>query len=261
MINGTVTILRQMTIELFGTDPDGLEPLSNKYVCVRCDRCDETFVRLRSVAHHPHECPVIKIEAGKMTKFCARCGSYLAIEQFANDPSQVDRHAILCSTCKPGSRWTPQPIENYTPTPVAPVRFEFMLLHPDAVIPFKSRDTDGAYDIASVEDIVVPAHGTANVSTGIAIACPPGYYFTINGRSRLWSKNVAPYRSIMDAGYHDETRIALMNISDEDYQVLKGDRIAQISAHEVKHIDFVEVTEFGPAYSIRGKAGFGSSGR
>lgn len=142
-----------------------------------------------------------------------------------------------------------------------PFRFEIMLTHPDAKMPFRKRVTDAGYDIASIVSTSVPPHGTVNVPTGLRLACPPGTYFTIEGRSSMWINGVTPYRGIIDAGYNGDLMVALMNISDKPYAIEKGDRIAQIIAHQQSHIDFSLVQKFSPEYDTRGQEGFGSSGK
>lgn len=141
------------------------------------------------------------------------------------------------------------------------VRMEFKKLHPDGKLPFRTRTTDAGHDIASIEDVIIPPHTTLNLHTGISIAPPDGFYYTVEGRSSLWSKGIVPCRGIIDGGYTGEVLVAISNISNEPYQVHKGDRIAQIIIHKIIDVDFVEVNEFGPEYNFRSNNGFGSTGR
>lgn len=142
-----------------------------------------------------------------------------------------------------------------------PVRLEFIKTHKDAAIPRRGRATDAGYDIMSVEDITIKPNIMTNVHTGIIVCAPPGYYFTIEGRSSLWMKGVMPFRGIIDATYQGQLMVAMTNGSDSPYVIHKGDRIAQIILHRVLNIDFNEVNEFTPVEEGRGKAGFGSSGK
>lgn len=140
-------------------------------------------------------------------------------------------------------------------------RLECVLKHPDAKYPYRKRTTDAGHDIFSIESVVIPHLGMANVHTGIHIACPAGWYYTVEGRSSLWAKNIMPYRGIIDPTYTGELRVAMLNASETDYQVNKGDRIAQIILHKVHDFDLAPVDQFNPEYSKRGEDGFGSSGR
>jgi dUTP pyrophosphatase len=141
------------------------------------------------------------------------------------------------------------------------VRLEYKLVDPEARVPYRKRDTDAGYDIASIEDITIKPHSTENIRTGIIVVCPAGYYYTVEGRSSMWIAGVAPFHGIIDTGYTGQLFVRLMNISDVDYHVKKFDRIAQIILHKTHSAAFVEVDEFSDAYNQRGEAGFGSSGR
>ena len=46
------------------------------------------------------------------------------------------------------------------------------LIHPDAVLPARSRAGDAGYDLRSVERVSIPPEGTRLVATGVAIALP-----------------------------------------------------------------------------------------
>lgn len=142
-----------------------------------------------------------------------------------------------------------------------PIRMECKLIHPDAKVPFRKRTTDAGHDIYSIEKAIIPARGTNNIHTGIIVSCPEGFYYTIEGRSSMWMKGVTPFHGIIDATYCGELMIALMNITDVDYQIEKFDRIAQIIPQKCWDIDFTVVQDFGPEYNQRGIEGFGSSGR
>jgi dUTP pyrophosphatase len=65
---------------------------------------------------------------------------------------------------------------------------------------------------------------------------------------------------LIDAGYRGELRVALVNLDpSSDYDVKKGDRIAQLVIIPFVAADFDVVEELPPAR--RGDGGFGSSGR
>lgn len=141
------------------------------------------------------------------------------------------------------------------------VRLEFQKVHPDGQLPWRKRETDAGYDIASIHDAVIPPHATVNIKTGIKVACPSGYFYAVEGRSSMWKVGVAPYRGIIDANYTGDLELTLYNISDVPYTVKKGDRVAQIILYSQIHAEFVEVETFSPDYNKRGELGFGSSGR
>lgn len=141
------------------------------------------------------------------------------------------------------------------------IRMEVRLIHPQAKLPFRKRDTDAGYDIYSIEDIVLPPKGAILVKTGIEISAPPGYYYTIEGRSSLWRQGVFPNRGIIDSTYCGEVVVSLVNVNDSPFDIAMGDRIAQIILSRQYDAEFDIVEDFSPLYNQRGTDGFGSTGR
>lgn len=141
------------------------------------------------------------------------------------------------------------------------VRLEIRFIHPDAKLPFRSRPTDAGYDIYSVENVVLQPNSASIVKTGIEISCPPGFYYTIEGRSSLWMRGIFPNRGIIDSTYTGEVVVSLVNVNEDAYTVHKGDRIAQIILHRQYDAEFINVEDFSPEYNQRGTNGFGSTGR
>lgn len=141
------------------------------------------------------------------------------------------------------------------------VRLEVQLDHPLAKLPFRKRDTDAGYDLFSVEDKTLAPGRATLVHTGIKIAAPPGFYYTIEGRSSLWLIGISPNRGIVDAAYVGEVVVSLVNNTETPYEVKAGDRVAQLILHRQYHAEFAEVDSFSPDYCTRGTNGFGSTGK
>lgn len=141
------------------------------------------------------------------------------------------------------------------------VRLEFKKITEKGKVPFRKRPTDAGYDLYSVETVDLQPNSATLIKTGIAIACPPGYYYTIEGRSSLWTKGVFPNRGIIDSTFTDEVIVSMVNVSDKAFTIQEGDRIAQIIINKQYDANFVMVERFSDAYNQRGTAGFGSSGR
>lgn len=145
--------------------------------------------------------------------------------------------------------------------PAEYVRLECVKLHPDAIIPSKKRFTDVGYDVSSIKDYVLEPLSTISIDTGISLSAPPGYFYTVDGRSSLWSKGILPFRGIIDATYTGPLIVGLFNMSRNLYEIKKGDRIAQLILAPIIHADIEVVDQFSPRYNQRGSLGFGSSGR
>ena len=145
--------------------------------------------------------------------------------------------------------------------PVQLITCQTRLIHPDAKLPSRKRNTDAGWDVYSIESILLEPKRATIVKTGIQISAPPGYYYTIEGRSSLWSRGIFPNRGIIDATYCGEVYVSLVNMTDQLYQVELGDRIAQLILSKQYDIHFDVVDEFTGEYNQRGEEGFGSSGR
>jgi len=138
---------------------------------------------------------------------------------------------------------------------------EIQFVHPLAMEPFRDKETDAGYDIYTVENVLLSPNDTCRVSTGICISAPPGYYYTIEGRSSMnKAKIFVVHRPIIDSTFCDELYVWLRNDGCEPYQIKEGDRIAQILIHEQYDAKFVNVDKFSPEYNQRGRKGFGSTG-
>jgi dUTP pyrophosphatase len=137
-------------------------------------------------------------------------------------------------------------------------------LDPDLDLPDYAHAGDAGADLLAREGAVLAAAGgRALVPTGLALALPEGWAALILPRSGLALRHGitclnAP--GLIDAGYRDEVKVLLVNLDPgADYEVRRGDRIAQLVVQEVAQVRFSPVDAL-PA-SSRGSGGFGSSGR
>jgi len=110
-------------------------------------------------------------------------------------------------------------------------------------------------------DILLRPLGRALIPTGLFIEIPPGFEAQIRPRSGLAVKNgitILNAPGTIDSDYRGEIRVALVNLSNEDFMVKDGERIAQmiIAAHE--KATWEQVDELNPTQ--RGAGGFGHTG-
>ena len=99
------------------------------------------------------------------------------------------------------------------------------------------------------------------VKTGLFIELAPGYEAQVRPRSGLaFKKGITVLNSpgTIDADYRGEIGVILVNLSDDDFIITDGERIAQmvISKHEQAIWNEVDSLE----NSARGSGGFGSTG-
>lgn len=139
---------------------------------------------------------------------------------------------------------------------------KFKRIHPDAVLPAYAHPSDAGMDIRSVADVTVPARGRALVPTGLVVLLPPLYEAQVRPRSGLALKSgitVLNTPGTIDSGYRGEIGVILFNTTDADFQVRKGDRVAQVVIAPVTQPVIEEAQEIDE--TDRGAGGFGSTGK
>ena len=115
---------------------------------------------------------------------------------------------------------------------------------------------------ASLEEaIIIQPFQRLVVKTGLFISLQKGYEAQIRSRSGLALKkgiSVLNSPGTIDADYRGEIGVILINLSDTDFEINSGDRIAQmiIAKHEIISWKVVDKLDD----SIRGEKGFGSTG-
>lgn len=137
-------------------------------------------------------------------------------------------------------------------------------LDPDLPLPAYAKDGDAGVDLVARENVILePGGGRALVATGIAIALPAGYAGFVQPRSGLafaHGVTVLNTPGLVDSGYRGELKVCLVNLDPlAPFEVVRGERIAQLVVQAVEHVRFVEVD--GLDETARGDSGFGSSGR
>ena len=133
-----------------------------------------------------------------------------------------------------------------------------------AVIPqYKTAGAAGADICALLEsDVVLKKGERAMIPTGLFFEIPAGYEIQVRPRSGLAAKNgvtVLNTPGTIDSNYRNEVKVILVNLSGEDYEVHKGDRIAQLIFTPSYEAAFFKVDSLDD--SDRGQGGFGSTGK
>ena len=99
------------------------------------------------------------------------------------------------------------------------------------------------------------------IPTGLYIALPPGYEAQVRPRSGLALKHgvtVLNTPGTIDADYRGEVMVLLVNLSDTDFVVADGERVAQMVVARHEQGEWVEVEELDT--TERGAGGYGHTG-
>jgi len=128
-----------------------------------------------------------------------------------------------------------------------------------AVLPFRASKGSAGYDLSAAHDCVVPSRGKALVPTDLIIAVPEGTYGRIAPRSSLaWKNFIDVGAGVVDRDYRGIVGVVLFNHAELDFQIKRGDRIAQLVLEQIKTPEVEEVTDIEE--TERNIGGFGSTG-
>lgn len=111
------------------------------------------------------------------------------------------------------------------------------------------------------ESIVLKPLERTIVKTGLFIELPIGYEAQVRPRSGLAAKKgvtVLNSPGTVDADYRGEIGVILVNLSNEEFVIENGERIAQLIIAKHERAEWIEVEELSE--TTRGAGGFGSTG-
>ena len=136
----------------------------------------------------------------------------------------------------------------------------FARIDEDAIAPTRGSELAAGWDLYALEDTTVPKGSTTKIRTGIVISIPDGWEGQIRCRSSLGAKGMMLPNGVgtIDADYRGEIGVILVNLSNEDFTIEHGERIAQLVIAKHERAVWEEVEELGE--TSRGAGGFGSTG-
>jgi dUTP pyrophosphatase len=111
------------------------------------------------------------------------------------------------------------------------------------------------------EPIVLAPMQRTLVPTGVFIELPPGYEAQVRSRSGLSVKSgIACVNGVgtIDSDYRGELKVPMINLSEEEYAIHDGDRVAQMIVAKYERVEWEETTRLGE--TERGAGGFGHTG-
>jgi|TARA_B110000908_G_C10203137_1_gene426334 dUTP pyrophosphatase len=111
------------------------------------------------------------------------------------------------------------------------------------------------------EAVILKPLARAIIKTGLFIELPVGFEAQVRPRSGLAAKHgltVLNSPGTVDADYRGEIGVILVNLSNTDFKIENGERIAQLVIAKHERAQWVEVQELNE--TSRGEGGFGSTG-
>jgi dUTP pyrophosphatase len=136
-------------------------------------------------------------------------------------------------------------------------------LNDDAIVPTRAHEGDAGLDLYACESAHIGPGERWSVRTGVGVEIPDGHAGLVlprSGLAREYGIALVNAPGLIDAGYRGELQVLLLNTDPaEVFRLEPGDRIAQLLIVPIATPMPVEVEALGE--TVRGRGGFGSSGR
>ena len=142
------------------------------------------------------------------------------------------------------------------------MRLKIRRLDSTVALPAYGTHESAGFDLAASHDLVVVPRQIALVRTGLVIEVPPGHFLGIFARSSTPLKRgllVANGVGVIDPDYsgpNDEIMIQVLNVTEHDVRISRGDRLAQGIVLAAPRVTWEEVGEIRDVT----RGGFGATG-
>jgi dUTP pyrophosphatase len=142
------------------------------------------------------------------------------------------------------------------------MRLKIRRLDSTISLPAYGTNESAGFDLAAAHDVAVAPGQIVLVRTGLVIEVPSGYFLGIFARSSTPLKRgllVANGVGVIDPDYsgpHDEVMIQVLNITNREVRVARGDRLAQGIVLAAPRVTWDEVDEIREIT----RGGFGATG-
>lgn len=140
------------------------------------------------------------------------------------------------------------------------MKVSFRRIKEEAVIPSYAHKGDAGMDLYSCEQRTLEQGEPYLFKLGFSSMFEEGYVALVQDRSSMGLRGVRTLGGVIDAGYRGEWGVILINLTDKEILINKGDRIAQVLFMPVTTVQVYGEESNEPARE-RAEGGFGSSGK
>ena len=140
---------------------------------------------------------------------------------------------------------------------------KFKKMFEDVILPTYVTEGSAGMDLRAYieEDVILLPKERMMISTGLQMALPEGYEAQIRPRSGMAIKHgitVINSPATIDSDYRGEIKVCLVNLSNEEFVITHGMRIAQMVIAEYAILEAIITDDLDE--TDRGEGGFGSTG-
>ncbi|SDL61755.1 dUTP diphosphatase [Halarsenatibacter silvermanii] len=142
------------------------------------------------------------------------------------------------------------------------MKIEIKRLDDEIPLPDYQHAGDAGMDIYSAESKTLAPGERGLVMTGLKVAVPEyhaGFVYPRSGLALDEGVTVLNADGVIDPGYRGEVGVLLINHGQSEFEIKKGDRIAQLIVQKVEEVEWKEVEKL--SRSERGEGGFGHTGK
>lgn len=139
------------------------------------------------------------------------------------------------------------------------MKIKIKRMHADAKLPNYAHPGDVGLDMYSLEDVTVSPGQHVRIYNGFGLEFPEGYGAFVKDKSSISKAGLHTMGGVFDAGYRGEYNVHLVNLSDQSYEIKKGDKVAQLVILPVVIAELEEVDTLSE--SARAEGSFGSTGK
>jgi len=131
------------------------------------------------------------------------------------------------------------------------VKVKVKKLKEEAIVPAYAHEGDAGMDLFSTEDYVILSGKRQLVSTGISMELPEGYFASIRGKSGLaYKKGICILGGVIEWTYRGEYGVIVLNTGEENFEIKRGDKVAQVVIAPVAKAEIEKVEELSK--TVRG---------
>jgi dUTP pyrophosphatase len=125
----------------------------------------------------------------------------------------------------------------------------------------RATEQSCGYDIISISRVKLQKNSNipTKIHTGMYLEIPDGFYGQIKSRSSMSVKGIEVRGGVIDSDYRGEIIVLLTNLSNKDFIINVGDRIAQIVFMPYIRFNSIQVSKLSK--TKRGVGGFGSTNK
>lgn len=135
---------------------------------------------------------------------------------------------------------------------------EIVLETKESKIPTKGTPNSVGYDLYATENIKLTPRITVPINTHLKMKIPDGFYGKIETRSSLARNGIIAVGGIIDSDYRGDIVVLLNNLTEKNYEIKSGERIAQLIFMKYYNFKLKQVDELDKTERV---GGFGSTGK